>query len=65
MNKSNTVLAAVMFILAYIILMPFVFIWSVNQLFALSIEYSFINWIAAVALAIFFSPNPKFSFNKG
>lgn len=52
-------------VLAYLALMPFVFIWSVNQLFALGVEYSVINWIAAVALNLFFSPSPKFSFNKG
>ena len=64
MDKSNVVLAAVMYVVAHIILMPFVFIWSMNQLFALSIEYSFINWIAVVALAIFLSQTPKFSIKK-
>jgi hypothetical protein len=65
MDSKSGILTVVMLAVAYIILMPFVFIWSVNQLFALGVEYSVINWIAAVALNLFFSPSPKFSLNKG
>lgn len=63
MNNSHIALF-VIGVLIYLALMPFVFIWSVNQLFALGVEYSVINWIAAVALNMFFSPSPKFSLNK-
>jgi len=29
-------------------LLPLGFIWSINNLFALNIEYSFLNWVSAM-----------------
>lgn len=50
---------------AYIILgilyliLPFGWIWALNTLFSTAIEYSFINYIAAILLNTFFSNGIK------
>lgn len=47
-------LALIFFLVAMI---PFVTIWSVNQLFNLKIEYTFLNWCASCWLtAVVFRP---------
>ncbi len=37
-------------LIGLIILIPFVLIWSISQLWGLHLEYSFINWLAAFLL---------------
>jgi len=37
-------------ILGLIIFMPWIFIWSINVLFGLSIAYTFTTWLAAFVL---------------
>ena len=37
-------------IIILMIVLPFVLIWSISQLWGLHLEYSFINWLAAFLL---------------
>ncbi len=41
--------------LALAIFLPFIFIWSINTLFGLSIAYGFWEWLAAFCLTSFLS----------
>lgn len=64
MIKMSKGLAFVLFgflILILSILSPFVFIWSLNTLFALNIAYGFFEWLAAlVFLAVINGSGIKF-----
>lgn len=64
MKESTGNLLVVVVALAYLVFMPFIWIWGANQLFALSIEYSLVNWFAAVALSTFFAQPTKMSMKK-
>lgn len=58
MSTSDTssgifVILLILFVVAVILMAPFVFIWAVNTLFSLSIAYSFTNWVASFVLLLF------------
>lgn len=65
MNLFNYfgVLTGVLIVIAIAVLFPFLFIWSVNTLFALAIPYTLETWSAVVLLQIFFKS--EISFKKG
>ncbi len=54
---GGVAIGGVIFFLAFlvvgIVLLPFIFIWSVNTLFDLGIPYNFWTWLAAVVLWLF------------
>jgi hypothetical protein len=49
MKTALIILIIVMLVIAF----PLCFIWSLNTLFALGIEYTFWNWLAALLLGSF------------
>jgi hypothetical protein len=56
--KNNTgcfIFFAIIFLLLAICLVPLCFIWSLNTLFNFNIEYSFVNFMAALILCSIFS----------
>lgn len=60
--KTGAGLAGVLiFVVLMVILGPLLAIWSLNTLFAMNIEYSLVNWLAAVILTNVIRP----SFNSG
>ena len=48
--KDLNGLLIIVAIIGLLILLPFVLIWSISQLWGLHLEYSFINWLAAFLL---------------
>lgn len=42
--------AGMIFILIWIVAMPFAAIWAINTLFDFEITYSFWNWLAAIVV---------------
>jgi hypothetical protein len=52
MFKILFYLAILFLILSYIVFAPFMFIWSLNTLFKLNVEYNFYTWIAVYTLLI-------------
>lgn len=46
------ILLLVLFLLLCFIFTPLLLIWAVNTLFALSIAYSFINWLASLVIVL-------------
>lgn len=55
----------VVFLIVGVVLLPFVFIWSVNTLFGLSIPYNFWTWLAAVVLWLFLLSTRGLGMMKG
>jgi fatty acid desaturase len=56
MNNAKNIAAFVgIFALLLAILLPFIFIWSINTLFSLNIVYGFWEWLAAFCLTSFMS----------
>lgn len=49
MNKNSVALILIV-VLAAIIISPFMFIWSLNTLFSLTIAFGFYEWLAALIL---------------
>jgi len=49
MNKSSVALILIVVLIA-IIVSPFMFIWSLNTLFGLTIAFGFYEWLAALLL---------------
>ena len=54
------VLVAIIATILLLIISPFIQIWAINTLFDTSIEYSWINWFAALILT---SSLKSFSYN--
>lgn len=56
-NKNNgcIILSVFIFAILAICLVPLCFIWSLNTLFNFNIEYSFVNFMAALILCSIFS----------
>lgn len=67
-NKDNTsetvavLLAQFLFLIALVIAIPCLVIWSVNTLFLTGIEINFFTWVATLILMGAVKP---FNFNKG
>ena len=61
MKKFNTLGLAIFLILLAIYIIPCGFIWSLNTLFQLNIEYDFENIAAALVLISLFGPKSNFS----
>lgn len=55
----------VIFLILGLVLLPFVFIWSVNTLFNLGIPFNFWTWLAAVVLWLFLLSTRGFAPMKG
>lgn len=53
----------ILIILISIIVMPFLVIWSLNNLFNLTITYSLTNWVSVFVLGMFLNSN-KFKFKS-
>ena len=51
--KNNTTIASflIVFAICAIIFGPLALIWAMNTLFGLTIEYGFLQWLAALVLA--------------
>ncbi len=49
---KNLALLTFLFLIAYVIIGPFLGIWAINTLFTLSIAFTLKNWIAAFVLAV-------------
>lgn len=50
--EGFTILGIFVLVVLLFIVSPLLGIWSVNTLFGLSIEYSFINWLAWIVLVL-------------
>lgn len=59
------ILFFVVFLVLGVVLLPFVFIWSVNTLFDLGIPYNIWTWLAAVVLWLFLLSTRGFGTMKG
>jgi len=51
--NSIQIFGAAMLIVLIIAGMPLLLIWALNQLFNLSIQYTFLNWIAMIIVGSF------------
>ena len=55
-NKVNVIGAFLLVIIVVaalvLVLVPFVFIWALNTLFTLKIQYTFLTWFAALVLML-------------
>lgn len=61
-TKSTVTLIALLVLLVVIIIFaPIAVIWSLNNLFALHIAYSFFNWLSVILLGLFIRPNVQIS----
>ena len=49
--NGTTLISIIVFALFLAIVSPFIFIWSLNTLFGLTIAYGFYEWLAALILA--------------
>jgi flagellar biosynthesis component FlhA len=54
-NSGCIILSVFIFAILAICLVPLCFIWSLNTLFNFNIEYSFVNFMAALILCSIFS----------
>ena len=61
--NSLGLVTGLLVVIAIAVVFPFLFIWSVNTLFALTIPYTLETWSAVVLLQIFFKS--EISFKKG
>lgn len=58
-NTASTVgFFVIGLIVALIIFMPLAVIWSINTLFGMGIDYSFLNWLAILILGSFIRATP-------
>ena len=60
MNKSENgglILTILILAIIAILVAPFIFIWSLNTLFGLTIAFGFFEWLAALFLLGFLSKN--------
>lgn len=48
--KPGVFAIVVILLLAFIVISPLIFIWSLNTLFGLTIAYGFFEWLAALLL---------------
>lgn len=48
----KTIIVAVVLLAVAFAFVPIGVLWSLNTLFKLSLEYSFVNWLAALILAL-------------
>lgn len=55
MNTVNIVIGLVVLLVAALVGVPLLLIWSLNTLFSLGIEYSLVNWAAMLGLFIGFN----------
>jgi len=54
MSDAIKVTSIIIVAIAIMIVCPLLFLWALNVLFALGLEYNVINWLAASVLLIFF-----------
>ena len=57
MKTNSTIVFATIFIVFSLCITPIAFIWSINALFHLNIDYTIENVIASIVLLIIFSVN--------
>lgn len=50
MNTTNVVVGLIVLLVAVLVGVPLLLIWSLNTLFSLNIDYSLVNWAAMLAL---------------
>ena len=55
MNTVNVVIGLIVLLVAVLVGMPLMLIWSLNTSFATGIEYSLVNWAAMLALFVGFN----------
>tara|TARA_X000000950_G_C13799948_1_gene613090 strand:- start:102 stop:311 length:210 start_codon:yes stop_codon:yes gene_type:complete len=53
MEINTTKLSALTVGLIGVILLPLAFIWSMNNVFSLNVEYTFINWVSVAFLQLY------------
>lgn len=51
--NSTQIFGIAIIIILIISGLPFLMIWSLNQLFNIGIQYTFLNWLAMVFLGVF------------
>lgn len=50
--KNNSIAVLVIVAVVALVLGPFITMWSLNTLFGMSIDYSFVTWLAMVWLQL-------------
>lgn len=64
MNKNLAMVLIGLITIILVIFGPFVFIWSLNTLFNLGIEYNFNTWCASFVITALFTTNNTTKVNK-
>ena len=65
MNSKNIALILIAILVAFLVFLgPTIFIWSLNTLFNLGIDYNFNTWAASFFLIALFAANSNSKGNK-
>lgn len=65
MKFAGCIVVAVLVVLAAIILVPLLMVWSINTLFNVQNPYDFIHWLAALVLIALLAGSSQASVKKG
>ncbi len=57
----TSVFAVILLVIGFLLFIPFLFIWSINGLFSLTIQYTWANWFYALIIMVLLRGSAKYS----